>query len=140
MAAKKENEAQAKPAATLEDVTAQVAEILAQAQQEAQRIVDEAKQAVAKPINSRMSPEELKEYNAYMNEYVEIELFKDSGKYKDDVFVAVNGESCLIKRGERVKIKRKFAEVLDQSMAQRKEAARFMEEKADEWKRVSANL
>ena len=49
------------------------------------------------------------------DEYVEVKLFKDNGKYKDDVFVGCNGEGCLIKRGERVKIKRKFAKILDQS-------------------------
>lgn len=53
-----------------------------------------------------------------MEEYVEIELFKDGGKYKDDVYVSVNGETCLIQRGVPVKVKRKFAEVIKQSMEQ----------------------
>ena len=39
-------------------------------------------------------------------ELVSIRLFKDNDKYKDDVFVAVNGEAIQIKRGETVKIKR----------------------------------
>ncbi|MBD5161429.1 MAG: hypothetical protein HDT14_05330 [Oscillibacter sp.] len=49
---------------------------------------------------------------------VSIRLFKDNDKYKDDVFVAVNGERVQIKRGETVMIKRKFADVLEQSMKQ----------------------
>ncbi len=55
---------------------------------------------------------------AYLNEYVDIKLFKDSDRYNDDVYIAVNGQNCIIKRGEWVKIKRKFAVVLDQSEIQ----------------------
>ena len=53
-----------------------------------------------------------------MEEYVEVELIRDNGAYKDDVFVSVNGENCLIRRGVPVKIKRKFADVLAQSHQQ----------------------
>ena len=51
-------------------------------------------------------------------ELVSVRLFKDNDKYKGDVFVAVNGQSVLIRRGERVAIKKKFAEVLEQSLDQ----------------------
>ena len=61
------------------------------------------------------------------NELVEVELFKDNDKYKDDVYVSVDGEHIQIKRGVKVKIKRKFAEVLANSEAQRKSAIRSME-------------
>ena len=67
------------------------------------------------------------------NEFVEIELFKDNKDYKDDVFVAVNGETCNIKRGEKVKIKKKFAKVLEQSKKQDLSTAKMMDEKADEF-------
>ncbi len=62
--------------------------------------------------------EELAKAEAYLNEYVDVKLFKDTDRYSDDVYVAVNGQNCLIKRGEWVKIKRKFALVLDQSEIQ----------------------
>ena len=39
-------------------------------------------------------------------ELVSVRLFKDNDKYKGDVFVAVNGQSVLIRRGERVAIKK----------------------------------
>ncbi|MBO6267931.1 MAG: hypothetical protein J6N19_02155 [Clostridium sp.] len=58
-----------------------------------------------------------------MEEYVEIELFKDGGKYKDDVYVSVNGETCLVQRGVPVKIKRKFAEVIQHSIEQNNHTA-----------------
>lgn len=57
-------------------------------------------------------------------ELVEIELFADGGKYKDDVFVQVNGETCLIQRGVPVKVKRKFYDVLIASRRQESANAR----------------
>lgn len=59
-------------------------------------------------------------------ELVEIELMKDNDRYKDDVFVAVNGKSLLIKRGERVKIPKEFAEALENSAKQRRTAYRLI--------------
>lgn len=64
---------------------------------------------------------------AYLEEYIAIKLFKDNDRYKDDVYVAINGKNCVIKRGEWVKIKRKFALVLDQSEIQDSKAAALME-------------
>ena len=63
------------------------------------------------------------EHEAYMQEMVEIELFYDGDKYKDDVHVGVNGKSWLIKRGEKVKVPRFVAEVIANSEAQDKYSA-----------------
>ncbi len=67
------------------------------------------------------------EYEAYLNEYVSVKLFKDNDRYRDDVYVAVNGQNCMIKRGEWVKVKRKFAAVLDASEIQDMQTAAFIE-------------
>ena len=67
------------------------------------------------------------EYEAYLNEYISVKLFKDNDKYRDDVYVAVNGQNCVIKRGEWVKIKRKFALVLDASEIQDVKTAEYIE-------------
>lgn len=72
--------------------------------------------------------------NDYLEEYVEIQLFKDGQKYKDDVYVSVNGENCVIKRGVPVKIKRKFALVIEQSMKQDVAAAEYAEARQNEYK------
>ena len=60
---------------------------------------------------------------ARMKELVEIELFYDGDKYKDDVSVGVNGKTWLIKRGERVTVPRFVAEVIKNSMEQDKASA-----------------
>ena len=61
---------------------------------------------------------QLKHEEEWLNEYVEIRLFKDNEKYKDDVYVAINGKNCVIKRGVWTRIRRKFALLLDQSEIQ----------------------
>lgn len=60
-------------------------------------------------------------------EQVEIRLFKDNERYKDDVFVAVNGRSFQIKRGETVRVPRYVADVLEQSMNQDAATAKLMD-------------
>lgn len=72
------------------------------------------------------------------NTLVEIELFRDNKDYKDNVFVAVNGESCVIARGRKVKIKKKFADVIENSMRQDIKTARLMDNKSDEFLRDAA--
>ena len=67
------------------------------------------------------------EYEKYLNEYISVKLFRDNDRYKDDVYVAVNGQNCMIKRGEWVKIKRKFALVLDASEIQDMKTAELIE-------------
>lgn len=129
MATKKENEVA--QGIDLAAVQAEIAKMLADAKAEAAKIVEEAKKAT-EPAGS-MSAEEIAAHKAYMNELVEIKLFKDTGKYKDDVFVSCNGETVAIKRGERVKIKRKFAEILDNSEHQDYETAQLIEQKTGEF-------
>ena len=59
-------------------------------------------------------------------ELVPVFLFKDSDKYSSDLFVCVNGESIQIQRGKQVMIKKKFADVIQESMEQDMKAAEMM--------------
>lgn len=61
---------------------------------------------------------QIKKNKDYYNELVEVRLFKDNDKYKDDVFVSVNGVGMIVPRGEDVKIPRKYAIALKNSQAQ----------------------
>lgn len=73
----------------------------------------------------------LRGQEAWLNEYVEVRLFKDNGKYKDDVYVAINGKNCIIRRGVWTRIRRKFALLLDQSEIQDLRTAELMEREAN---------
>lgn len=80
-----------------------------------------------------VTPKTPAEMEAYLNEYVSVKLFRDNDKYKEPVYVAVNGQNCVVKRGEWVKIRRKFALVLDQSEIQDLRTSEMMEQKANDF-------
>ena len=117
---------------SLEDVAKQVEEMLEKAKAEAEKIVADAKAQVSGELTKEQK-KAAEERKAYWNELVEVKLFKDNNKYKDDVFVSINGENCVVKRGQKVKIKRKFAEVLDKSDLQDYETSLLIEEKSKEF-------
>lgn len=116
----------------LADVKKQVEEMLAQAKAEAEKIVADAKASVG----GELTEEQIKaneERKAYWDELVEVQLFKDNNKYKDDVFVSVNGENCVIQRGKKVMVKRKFAAVLENSSIQDFETSELIDRKSEEF-------
>ena len=116
----------------LADVAKQVEEMLAKAKAEAEKIVADAKATVSGEMTDEQKQAKA-ERKAYWDELVEVKLFKDNNKYKDDVYVSVNGENCVIKRGEKVQIKRKFADVLDKSDMQDYETSLLIEKKSNEF-------
>lgn len=66
-------------------------------------------------------------------EYVSVRLFKDNGKYKDDLLVCVNGESCLIRRGVTVQIKRKFLWAIQNQMKQDASTANLIQSMSSDY-------
>ena len=68
-------------------------------------------------------------------ELVTVQLFKDNDRYRDDLFVAVNGERILIQRGVPVQIKRKFAEVIENSQKLEQQTDALMQRMADDYER-----
>lgn len=116
----------------LADVTKQVEAMLAKAKEEAEKIVADAKASVGGELTEEQKKAN-EERKAFWNEPVEVKLFKDNNKYKDDVYVSVNGENCVIKRGQRVQVKRKFANVLDNSDMQDYETSLLIEKKSSEF-------
>ena len=133
MAAKKEDTVKEEQLSAAE---LKIAEMLEAAKAEAQRIIDEAKVAVGQGNVQTNDAERSAEREAELargEELVEVKLFKDNDKYKEPVFVAVNGETLAIERGVKVKIKRKFAEVLENSDKQDYETSKLIERKSDEF-------
>lgn len=134
--ATKKNEEVMEQGMTLEQMQAQMAAMLAEAQSakaEAERLLSEAQKMTNGKMKTAERAAEIEADKARGEELVSVKLFKDTGKYKDDVFVGCNGENCLIQRGERVEIKRKFAEILDNSEHQDYETAQMIEQKSAEW-------
>lgn len=78
---------------------------------------------VEKPIDER----------AYWRERVPFRAFKDSGKYKDDIIVGLNGKVYVIKRGVEVMIPRNVREIILQSMAQDEHTAELIEREEEKF-------
>lgn len=76
----------------------------------------------------------------YYDEKVKVKLFKDTGRYKDDVFVAVNGVGMLVPRGVEVEIPRKYAEVLMNSEKQASFAIEYQTKLQNDALKAEANL
>lgn len=71
--------------------------------------------------------EKIKNNEEYMKEPVTIKLFKDNGRYRDDVYVAVNDRSYLIKRGVEVTVPRFVEQTLKNSLVQDEYVASLVE-------------
>ena len=58
---------------------------------------------------------------------VSVRLFADAGKYRDDLFVSVNGRRYVIRRGCEVRVPRCVAEVIYASEEQDNRTAAMIE-------------
>lgn len=76
----------------------------------------------------------------WYNKKVRVTLFKDNGKYKDDVTVRVHGKRYRIQRGKEVEIPVFVWQVLKQSMAQDVETANLIQQLSDEYKAKEKNF
>lgn len=119
------------------EVDAEIKEMLENAKTEAEQILTEAKEKAA-PKKRQTKAE--KEAEAYWNEKVEIRLFKDNDKYKDDVFVGHNGVGYLIRRGEPVMVPRFVADILRNQEEQDKRTSDLMQQLQDDFKKAEAAI
>lgn len=67
-----------------------------------------------------------------------VNLFYDGDKYKDPMFVGINGMTWLVKRGEPVEVPVEVAEVINQSLAQDGKAAQMIRSLAGKDKEVAS--
>lgn len=69
-------------------------------------------------VKTEEPKKETKEESKSEGKKVTIRLFKDSGKYKNDVLVGVNGKFWQIQRGVDVEVPDYVAEIIRQSIEQ----------------------
>jgi hypothetical protein len=115
---------------TLTTLRRQMEEMRAAYEAKIDALETERAEKQANEMSEKRLREFIKNHEEWLNEYVEIRLFKDNEKYKDDVYVAINGKNCLIRRGVWTRIRRKFALLLDQSEIQDLRTAQFMEQES----------
>lgn len=90
------------------------------------------KAALKKQETVATSPE-ISANEEYMKQPVTIKLFKDNGRYRDDVYVAVNDRSYLIKRGVEVTVPRFIEQALQNSLAQDEYVASLVDRLVSEY-------
>ena len=121
-------------------VSARLEEMLKETQRKADKIIADAQaraEGMEKAAETAEPPIKVPDPNDDLEQYVQVQLFKDGKDYKDDVLVGVNGQFCQVKRGVPVKIKKKFALVLEESQIQSIKSAEFQE--AEQAKYDAAN-
>lgn len=109
----------------MKEVQKKIDEMLKAAEEKARMIIENAAGGKKDVLS-----EEVKAEIARNEEYVSVELFKDSEKYQDDVYIAVGNQNCVIQRGVPVKIKKKFYLALTQSSNQDMKTAKLIEREA----------
>lgn len=103
--------------------------------------LDSLKKENAELKNKRPdAPNPIPVLNPEMEELIPIQLFKDKNKYKDDVFIAINGQRVQVQRGVTVMLPKKYAMVLQRSVVQDAETADLIESETSEWERKSKLL
>lgn len=98
---------------------------------ETNALADALADAAAEPAEAPAGEEAPKEKS--MEDYVEI-MIPRSEKNPGPVFIGVNGENVLVKRGEFVKVRRKFAEALRNSFNQENASADYQDMLVREYK------
>lgn len=71
---------------------------------------------------------------------VTVHLIKDGYRYKDDVFVGVNGKTYLIQRGKDVKVPEAVAKVLADSQHQDEMTNQMMESLSGQYDEEATKL
>jgi len=69
-----------------------------------------------------------------------INLFYDGDRYKDPLFVGLNGMTWLIKRGEPVEVPVEVAEIINQSLIQDGKTAQLIRELAGKDKEIAGEF
>jgi len=69
-----------------------------------------------------------------------VNLFYDGDKYKDPLFVGINGMTWLVKRGEPVEVPIEVAEVINQSLKQDGKTAQLIRELAGKDKEIAGEF
>lgn len=71
---------------------------------------------------------------------VKVKLFRDNGKYKDDVFVGLNGKRYMVPRGVEAEVPSGVYEILKNSMSQDEATEQYMRKKAEDWEQKQKTM
>lgn len=70
-------------------------------------------------------------------EFVKIKLFKDDYRYKNDLYVAINGRDWLIKRGKEVTVPKYLADFIERQMHEEARIWEKVEQEEADFKKLT---
>lgn len=91
----------------------------------------EEKTAMENPYPVETREVRIAKEKARCEELVTVKVVKTGNKHKDSLFVAVGGKNVLIKAGMSLRIPRKFALVIEESIRQQELAMELIEQSAE---------
>lgn len=71
-------------------------------------------------------------------EKVRVRLFRDEYRYKDPLYVSINGRNCVIRRGADVDIDKYFADFIEQQMTEEAAIWERVAQEEKEYREMSA--
>lgn len=123
--------------ATNKELEAKVAEL--EAQLRAKEAELNEKQQPAAPQVSILDVTGRREIVPYQGtETVKLRLFKDNGRYKDPLYVAINGRNWIIKRGVDVEVPVYVKEYIDQQLTEEQIIWDKVAKEEEEYQRATA--
>ena len=70
-------------------------------------------------------------------EFVRVKLFKDDYRYRDDLYVAINGKNWYIKRGKEVTLPKYVADFIEHTMAEEARIWEKVEQEENDFKKLT---
>ena len=70
-------------------------------------------------------------------EFVKVKLFKDDYRYKDDVYVGINGKNWNIKRGKEIPLPKYVADFIEQTVAEEARIWEKVEQEEEDFKKLT---
>lgn len=90
-----------------------------------------AERKAEKEMTAFKGDERIEREKARCEELVTVKLVKTGDRNRETLFVAVNGKNILIKAGTSVRIPRKFALVIEESIRQQELTMALIEQETD---------
>ena len=123
--------------ATNKELEAKVAELEAQLKAKETELAEKTQPAV--PQVSVLDVTGRREIVPYQGtETVKLRLFKDNGRYKDPLYVAINGRNWIIKRGVDVEVPVYVKEYIDQQLTEEQIIWDKVAKEEEEYERATA--
>ena len=104
---------------------------MAKVEENSAKVAEKPEKVAENPEKVESRAERIAREKARNEELVTVKLTKTGDKHRDSLYVAVGGKNVLIKAGMSLRIPRKFALVIEESIRQQELAMELIEQSAE---------